>query len=237
MSTTGHHFRTVAFGGFHKQDVLNYITSANKENQDQSSDLKKQAEEAMTAKAKLEEKLEVTESASQKNAAECVRLTTLLTERTNALEQAQRELTALKAEHEAAAARLAELEDRFPKLEADSAAYSDLKDHTATIEMEARRKGCEIVEQAQAQADKMRAEIEGWLRRVQNNYQMLRTDVAATVNHLMNELERSSKTLEETAPAFCRHDETLSELLDCEKNSGPKAPEPLPLEETEVNNG
>ncbi len=237
MSTTGHHFRTVAFGGFHKQDVLNYITSANKENQDEHGDLKKQAEEALQAKAKLEEKLEVTENASQKNAAECVRLTALLTERTNALEQAQRELTALKAEHETAAARLAELEERFPKLEADSAAYTDLKDHTATIEMEAHRKGREIVDQAQTQADKMRAEIEGWLRRVQNNYQMLRTDVTATVNHLMGELERSCKTLEETAPAFCRHDETLAVLMDCEKANGPKAPEPLPLDETEVNDG
>ena len=232
MSGTENYFRTVAFGGFHKQDVLNYITNASKESQEKNSALKQQAETAVKEKAELEEKFESAEAARKKNAAECERLSDLLTQRTTALEQTSKELAALKAEYEQAAARLAELEEKVPKLEEDAAAYAALKDHTATIELEAHRKAQEIVEQAQAQAAKIRSELEGWLRRVQNSYQHLRTDVSATVTHLVGELERSQKAMEEAAPAFKQHDEALTALLECEHTStGPKAPEPLPLEE------
>lgn len=234
MSTTGDHFRTVAFGGFHKQDVLNYITSSSKENQDQSVALKQQAEAALKEKTELAEKYETAEAARKKNAAECERLSATLLQRTAALEQAEKELAALKEEHEKASACLAELEGKLPKLEEDAAAYAALKDRTATIELEAHRKAQETVEQAQAQAAKIRNELESWLRRVQNSYQLLRTDVSATVTHLIGELGRGQKALEETVPAFRQHDEALAALLECEKISvGPKVPEPLPLEEQE----
>ena len=231
MSNNEQYFRTVAFGGFHKQDVLNYITSASKENQTKSTELQKQAESAVKEKAELQEKFESVETARKKSAAECERLSELLTQRTAALERAEKELAALKAEHGTAAARLAELEEKVPKWEEDAAAYAALKDHTATIELEAHRKAQEIVEQAQTQAAKMRGELESWLRRVQSSYQHLRTDVSATVNHLLGELERSQKAVEEVEPAFRQHDEALAALLECEHVTGPKAPEPLPLEE------
>lgn len=232
MSSAENHFRTVAFGGFHKQDVLDYITTANKENQEKNASLKLQAETAVKEKVELEEKFESAEAARKKNVAECERLSDLLAQRTTALEQAEKELSALKKEHEKATARLVELEEKVPKLEEDAAAYAALKDHTATIELESHRKAQEIVEQAQNQAAKVRNELEGWLRRVQSSYQHLRTDVSATVSHLINELERGQKALEEAVPAFKQHDEALTALLECEHIcAGPKAPEPLPLEE------
>lgn len=234
MSNTGNRFRTVAFGGFHKQDVLNYITSSSKEYQDQIAGLKEKAESAQREREELAEKAESAEAAWQERAAECERLSAALTERTAALEQAQRELTALKAEHEKASARLGELEERLPGLEEDATAYAALKDRTATIELEAHRKAQETVEQAKAQAAKTRGELESWLRRVQSGYQRLRTDVSATVTHLTGELERGKKSLEEAMPAFQQYDKTLAELLECERAAaGPKAPEPLPLEEEE----
>ena len=234
MSSSEHHFRTVAFGGFHKQDVLNYIASANKENQERIANLQQQAKQAQQEQEAMAEKLGSAESARQKNAAECERLSTALTQRTTALERAERELTALKTEHEKAAARLAELEEMLPRLEEDAAAYAALKDRTATIELEAHRTAQETVEQAQAQAAKFRSDLEAWLRRVQSAYQHLRTDVSATVTHLTGELERGKKALEEAAPAFRQHDEALAALLDCERGmTGCKAPEPLPLDEQE----
>lgn len=232
MSSNENSFRTVAFGGFHKQDVLNYITTANRENQNKNSDLKQQAESAVKEKAELEEKFECAEAARKKNAAECERLSDLLAQRTTALEQSEKDLSALKKEYEMLTARLTELEVKVPKLEEDAEAYAALKDYTATIELEAHRKAQEIVEQAQNQAAKVRNELEGWLRRVQSSYQHLRTDVSATVSHLISELERGQKAMEDAAPAFKQHDEALAALLECEHaNCGPKAPEPLPLEE------
>lgn len=241
MSNTGNQFRTVAFGGFHKQDVLNYITASSKEQQDRSTDLQQQLDRVQQERDELTQKYESTEEARAKNAAECERLSELLTERTTALEQTERELTDLKAAHEALSARLAELEERLPALEADAEAYNALKDRTATIELEAHRKAQETVEQAQAQAAKLRSELESWLRRVQNGYQNLRADVMATVSHLTGELERGKAALEATAPAFRQHDAGLADLLNYEHTTnGPKAPEPLPLEEeieTEAQDG
>lgn len=234
MSNSEYHFRTAAFGGFHKQDVLNYITSSSKDHQELSVDLKQKADLAAKERDELAEKYDFAEAARKKSAADCERLSATLTERTTALEQAERELALLKAEHETVQTRLAELEEMLPGVKADAEAYAALKDHTATIELEAHRKAQEIVEQAQTQAAKIRSELEGWLRRVQNSYQHLRTDVTATVTHLSGELERGQKALGEVAPAFRQHDETLTALLESERGvSGPRAPEPLPLDEDE----
>lgn len=233
MSNQENRFRTVAFGGFHKQDVLNYITSASKDYQDQSVDLKQKAESAEKERAALAEKYEAAEAARKKSAADCERLSATLTERTDALARAERLLAELKAEYEKAAARLAQLEEKLPKLEADSEAYTALKDHTATIELEARRKAQETIDQAQAQSAKIRNELDGWLRRVQSTYQHLRTDMTAAVNQLSGELERGVKALNEIPETFRQHDETLSALMESERANGPKAPEPLPLDEEE----
>ena len=235
MSNQENCFRTVAFGGFHKQDVLNYITSTSKDYQNQSVDLKKKAEAAQRERDQLAAKYEAAESARKTYAADCERYSTTLTERTNALERTERELSALKEEYKMAVARLAELEEKFPRLEADAQAYAALKDHTATIELEAHRKAQETIDQAQAQAAKIRSELEGWLRRVQSTYQHLRTDMTATVNQLSGELERGFQALNEIPETFRQHDETLSELMECEWATGPKAPEPLPLDEEEWN--
>ena len=233
MSNQENRFRTVAFGGFHKQDVLNYITSASKDYQDQSVDLKKQAETALKERDELAAKYENAEAARKKYAADCERYSVTLTERTDALTRAELLLAELKATLEEKTARLTQLEERLPQLEADAEAYAALKDHTATIELEAHRKAQETVDQAQSQAAKIRNELDGWLRRVQSTYQHLRTDMAAAVNQLSGELERGVKALNEIPETFRQHDETLSALMESERASGPKAPEPLPLDEEE----
>lgn len=232
MSNQENRFRTVAFGGFHKQDVLNYITSASKDYQDQSADLKQKTETAQKERDALSEKYEAVEAARKKSAADCERLSATLTERTDALAQAERQLAELKEEHAKAVARLAEVEGILPQLQADAEAYAALKDHTATIELEAHRKAQETVDRAQTQAARIRSELESWLRRVQNNYQHLRTDMMATVTQLNGELERGIQALNEVPSAFCQHDGALVALMESERiTGGPKAPEPLPLDE------
>lgn len=219
MSNKGNHFRTVMFGGFHKQDVLNYITQASQQHQERDADLVQSAQQSREELDHLQEKYEAAEAARQKNAADCERMSDVLAQRTNELDEALRELNALKAEHEKTAARLAEVEQALPDLQESAQAYSELKDHTATIEMEAHRKAQQIVDQAQATADRIGGELDGWMHRVQNTYQILRTDMSATLNHLSGELERGMKSLEEAGGGFNQHDETLRALLES-RNSG-----------------
>ena len=100
MSNTGNHFRTVTFGGFHKQDVLDYITSANQEYREKTAELKRRTEQAEQAHAELTERLAASEAERTKAVSEVKRLSTELAQRAGALETAERELSALRAEHE-----------------------------------------------------------------------------------------------------------------------------------------
>ncbi len=213
MSNTGNHFRTVMFGGFHKQDVLNYITQASMQHQERDAGLIQSAEQMQAELDALTEKYENAEAARKKNAADCERMSEALSQRTIELEEVMRELNALKAEHERASARLAEVEEVLPELQEGAQAYAELKDHTATIEMEAHRKAQQILDQAQEKSARIRSDLEEWMRRVNNAYQRLRTDVSATVSHVSGELERGLKALNDAAPAFRQHDETLNALL------------------------
>lgn len=216
MSNKGNHFRTVMFGGFHKQDVLNFITQASQQHQAYDADLVQSAQQSREELELLAGKYETAEAARQKSAADCERMSEVLTQRTAELEEALRELSCLKGEYEQAAARLAELEEVLPGLKEDAQAYAELKDHTATIEMEAHRKAQQIMDQAQEKSDRIHGELEGWMHRVQNTYQILRGDITAMANHLNGELERGMKALDEIGGGFCQHDETLRVLLESE---------------------
>lgn len=218
MSNNGNHFRTVMFGGFHKQDVLNFITQISQQHQERDEDLVQSAQQSREELDHLQEKYEVAEAARQKNAADCERMSEVLAQRTNELEEAVRELNALKEEYGKAAARLAEVEQALPDLQESAQAYAELKDHTATIEMEAHRKAQQIVDQAKETADRIGGELDGWMHRVQNTYQILRTDMSATLSHLSGELERGMKALEEAGAGFHQHDETLRTLLESRNN-------------------
>lgn len=232
MSNSGNHFRTVMFGGFHKQDVLNYITRSSAQHQERDANLVQSAEQVQKELEELREKYEVSEQQRKKNAVDCERMSDALSQRTVELEELMRELHALKAEHEKASARLTEVEQVLPKLQEDAGAYAELKDHTATIEMEAHRKAQQIIDQAQAKSDRIRSELEDWMRRVHNTYQFLRSDVAATVNHLSGELERGLDALNGVGPSFRQHDETLNALLQSEGVSEKTvAAEELPVED------
>lgn len=216
MSNKGNHFRTVMFGGFHKQDVLNFITQASQQHQERDADLVQSAQQSREELELLADKYEVAEAARQKNAADCERMSEVLAQRTVELEEAMRELSYLKGEHEQVVSRLTELEEVLPGLKEDAQAYAELKDHIATIEMEAHRKAQQIVDQAQEKSDRIHGELEGWMNRVQNAYQILRGDITAMVNHLNGELERGMKVLDEVGGGFCQHDETLRMLIESE---------------------
>ena len=231
MSESGNQFRTAAFGGFHKQDVLGYITRTAKEHQEQLSALKKEAEQAVAAREELLGKYECAEEGRKKAAGECERLSELLTQRTTALERAERELAALRETHAAAAAQLEQLKEKVPQLEEDAAAYGALKDRLATIELEAHRSAQETVEKAQAESARIQDELDTWVRQVQSSYQRLRGGVSGVMEHLSGELEHSRAALAETGTLLQGCDEQLKALLGVHTDGGAKPPLPLPFEE------
>lgn len=232
MSNTGNHFRTVSIGGFHKQDVLDYITAASREHQEklaaltaQNTQLKKECEETA-------ERLAAVEAERDRITAEAERLAAELTQRTQAVTAAEQELAALRSEHASTVARLAELEEKLPDAESGAAAYAQLKDRTATIEMEARRKAQQIVAEAEERSAQLHTRTDSWFIRVQHAYRQLHTDVAATMTRLSAELEQSKTLLEEKADVLRQHEEELNALTQIEKHTATITfPAPLPLDE------
>ena len=225
MSAAELPFHTAAFGGFQKQDVLNYIEAANQEHLERLAALKQELDEAHRANAELEEQRLQNELLLQ-----------ALSEQTEQLRQ-QAEQTdlgtrALKEELAVAQARLTEAEEQLAAAQAQSArwepaarAYESLKERTAGIELEAHHRAQAIRSQAQAQADQIRAETGQWLQSVQHSYRQVRADLASTVAGASGELERVCRALAELNDEFARQNDAFQEIISVHQNEA--APKPM----------
>ncbi|MCI2106776.1 MAG: hypothetical protein LKK00_08705 [Intestinimonas sp.] len=235
-------FRTSVFGGFNRQDVLDYISDAAQTQAERTATLQRAREEAESAAEKdrtaaqraegqvagLQQRIEeLTKILEEKSAA--------LTEKTKALAdveqfaaQAQQTLESLQTENE-------QMKAVMEKMRAGAAAYDELKDRTATIELEAHQRAQAIESAAEENAQKTREEVEQLLRRIQSGYERLRGDVDATLSHAMGELGRADKALRAVQTEFSEHDAALQHLLVSYGGNpcGLTAPEPLPLDEKE----
>lgn len=232
MNPTESSFRTALVGGFNRQDVLNYIEASARTAGERAAALEREAEESRKA---LDTARSEAERFGEREAAltrEVEQLKQTLAERTAALSQVQAELSREKTALSAAQEELGALKDRAAKMERGAAAYADLKDRTATIELEAHQRARAIENDAQEKAKKVRTAAEQILYKVQAGYGRLRTDVDATITHASGELGRVDKALESVKAEFAVHDAELEKLLKSYREStGPKAPEPIPLEE------
>ena len=129
---------------------------------------------------------------------------------------------------------LGALKDKAARWESGAKAYAELKDRTATIELEAHQRARAIEKEAEEKARRAREAAEQLLCRIRSGYERLRTDVDATITHASGELGRVDKALECVKAEFAEHDAALEQLLLSyqEESGGRKAPEPLPLEES-----
>lgn len=223
-------FRT-ALRGFHKQDVLDYIENAARAHSAQVEQLEKE----LAAARKASEQLSGEKAAAEKRAEEFAARNGELSENLSAcaasLEKTKEELARRSAEAEQAAGQLAGLEERLAKAEPSAAAYESVKDRTAGIELEAHRRAQEIENAAREQVKKTKAELEGWMVKIQAGYDRLRTDVDATISHAAGELERVARSLGGVSGEFAEHDAALEGLLKAYREClGPQAPTPLPLD-------
>lgn len=224
MSESEQQFRSVAFGGFHKQDVLNYIESAAKENAARAEASAKELAAAKTAAEALEgEKTAL--------AARVEELAAQLEEKTAALEKAEaerdeRNAGLVKAEEERDA-----LQKRVAALEPAAAAYKAVKDRMAGIELEAHCRAQAVENAAMEHVSQAEEELESWLLRVQEGYGRLRADLDAAVSRAAGELEQVNRSLEGVSAEFAAHDAALGNLVKlCRDELAPQPPEPLPLD-------
>lgn len=233
MSAPEYSFRSAAFGGFNRRDVLNYIESSARAYREKVADLQGERDQAVQSAQTAEAAAQEAQDRIGALEAELAAAKKALCQKSGALEAAETALGRERADLAGLREELGGLRGQVSRMEIGARAYEELKDRTATIELEAHQRARAIEKEAEEKA-RSREAAEQLLCRIRSGYERLRTDVDATITHASGELGRVDKALECVKAEFAEHDAALEQLLLSyqEESGGRKAPEPLPLEES-----
>ena len=227
-----HPFRSAAFGGFNRQDVLDYLEKTSAENGLRQRELQEKLEAAqeecrqLTARTTEQEEQLVILRRDRDN------LNQQLEQVQGALEESQGQGEAQEEELAALRRERDEWKAKAEALEPDASAYGILKERTAGVELEAHRRAQTVLDQADAQAKELRRNMEQWMDRVEREYDALRSEVEATVSHAADKLEKAGKCLQQVSELLADQDmalEALSQAYD--GTAQDKVPAPVPLNE------
>lgn len=206
MATTENTFRTSFMGGFNRKDVMNYISASTRNHQEKMTKLETEHKKVNKLLSEAQDELAMYKSSAGSEQDDVVAMKEELFRLRVEVSQKASDTATAKAQNDA-------LREQMASLEQGAAAYDDLKDRTASIELEAHQRAKIIEEDAKNKAKKARTEAEQILYKVQAGYSRLRHDIDATINHTESELLRVNKTLEGVKSEFDSHDTNLSSLL------------------------
>lgn len=182
MSENAGQFRNTVFGGFHRQDVLDYIEQMTRESRLDYEHMEVSLEEERTQRCKAEDALsEAEERAERAEEAE------------KTLEE---ELSRVKAELEetTAAFKKAEtshalLEARVRELEPGAESWQRIKDTAGDIEVAAHERAQMTIQEAHAQVAEIQAEGVRWVLEAQNRCETLQAEMKQAIIAAESELD------------------------------------------------
>lgn len=190
-------FKSVAFGGFDKQDVVRYLEQA--------------SEKAAAAQRKLEEENETLRTQVAEQAEQLDQLRAQLEELTGERDALQMKL----GEESAARADLeplrlleqdvARLTAERDALKPDAEAYAQFRERLGSIECEARKRADDLEEEAAAQTRRTVGEF-------QDRYQRLVSAFESTAGHVNSELRKIEVMLSQLPRALDQTGAELNEL-------------------------
>lgn len=220
-----HQFRSATFGGFHRQDVLDYLEKSAAEHNQQVKDLEQKLDDARRRAQELEDGAAKLEQENELLAASAEGLKSRADTAEENLQQRDEQLTALQAEFDACSAKL-------KALEPDALAYATIKERATGVELDAHRRAEEALQDAEHRAQALRSQTEQWLLRVMREYDALRSRTDATIFHAVDELQKAGGMLTEVTKMMSRQDGALEELRRTYAATAEerKAP-PVPLKE------
>lgn len=230
MSDTELQFRTATFGGFQKQDVLNYIETSGQEHREKLAELTRQAEQARQENGELREKLSQAEQQCSADGETARRMEEELAQARQEAEQLRARLGAAEAERDALRADLEEARGKLAQAEPAAAAYQQVKERTAGIELEAHCRAQAVQAEAEERIEQAHQELGEWLDKVRRDYGGLRADMDAAITQAHSELERARAALEAVSDRFAVQDGRLEKLAQACAGER-KVPDPLPLDQ------
>lgn len=224
MEENGFQFRTAAFGGFQKQDVMEYLERSAQEHTRKVAELQRELEERKKAAAAAEELRTGLERRLAALEAENQRLAADLADREDRLNQAMAEKDELRAE-------AAKLSGEVERLKPSATAYETVKDRTASIELEAHGRAQAIEREGRAKALKSQEQVKEWFLKTKAAYDRLRSDLNVTMNHTIQELDRAGRGIAELTGSLEYQDTALKAIeSQIEALDGAKPPLPLPVD-------
>ncbi len=190
-------FKSVAFGGFDKQDVVRYLeqssekaAAAQRELEAENETLRRQAEDSAEELERLRDRVEaLTEERDR------------LRERLETESAARADLEPLRS-LEQDAARLAAERDA---LKPDAEAYARFRERLGAIECEARKRADDLEEEAAAQTRRT-------LEEFRSRYKKLTVDFEAVAAHVNGELRKIEVALSQLPRALDQTGTELNEL-------------------------
>lgn len=213
MSENKSQFRGAAFGGFHRQDVLDYLAAIDAEHRSRMDACQSEldAERAAREKAQHELEQEKEESARRKDELE------RLQEERDALKTRLQELEARRqdtqAELDTAQEDLCRLREQVAELEPAAIAYERLKERAASIELDAHERAQVALDKAKEDREALREETIRWVARVKARYESFRGDVEGILFQSNRELERIREAFHQISQELGSHEESLEALM------------------------
>ena len=173
MDTVIQKFRT-ALWGFNRRDVQQYIEQAAEARRLELEELQERLDQEEGRGKELEAALSGAEDEKSGAAAEEAKVRASLETSTRTLAKLRGELSQTESKLAVARRELERLQNQVGTLEPMAASYAQLKDRVATVELDAHRRAQDTVDEAQAEAERVRAETQQWLDGVLEQYGVLR---------------------------------------------------------------
>lgn len=200
-------FRSTPFGGFHRQDVLDYIEQLTQEHQETRQRLERQRDEAQAALAQAEDALG---QAQRQQAAEATTQTTL----EERLAQTQAELEDTAAALAQVREEKAALEEKLRALEPEAASWQRLRDTAGDIEVAAHERAQVTLQAARDQAAEIRAQGTRWAQDLQARCLGLQEDLHAAVTNAERELDGARAAFSQAEDHMAQVREALEGLIE-----------------------
>ena len=218
---TDHQFRNAMFGGFNRQDVLNFLTSSAEKNneelnarQERCEELEKELEASRAEAAALKAQLEQTTREREEFKHQAEQLTIEIARVSTADQAKAAELEKKNAELDAARSELEQLREMLGKIAPDAEAYAAIKERTAGMELEAHRRAQSVEARARIMAGDLQRQMEQWMAKVEKQYSDLRTEVESSVERANQQILAASGSLSSINTLLEEQQSALKSVVD-----------------------
>ena len=206
-------FRNATFGGFNRQDVLNYLEASAKETSTQLQSAQHELQSAVDESERLRDELEVASVAKKTAQGEFA----ILAEQVSQFEQT---IARMRADMETQANTILTLHmelgtstEELNRIKPDAITYATIKDRTAGVELDAHRRAEQVKIDAKTQALAFQKTIEMWAIEMRKEYTDLRSHTEATVIAANNQLSQVSGVLATVTKGLLQQDERMEQFI------------------------